>query len=136
MSMKEFFQRVGSVERCKAYLRSVMYLDRADVYRLRQIEASDGSDDYAEEETPVYEGIPCKLSQYGKSLTTDKTERAVSVFIDLRLCCDPAVDIRANDRVVVLREGRPMEFVAGVSFPYPTHQEIVLRRKGEVGNGR
>ena len=120
----------------KGVLRRMMYHDRADVYRLRQVEAADGSDDYAEEEMPVYEKLPCKLSQYGKSLTTDKTERATNVFIDLRLCCDPAVDIRANDRVVVLREGRPMEFVAGVSFPYPTHQEIVLRRKGEVGNGR
>ena len=120
----------------KGILRRMMYHDCADVYRLRQVQAADGSDDYAEEETPVYEKLPCKLSQYGKSLTTDKTERATNVFIDLRLCCDPAVDIRANDRVVVLREGRPMEFVAGVSFPYPTHQEIVLRRKGEVGNGR
>ena len=120
----------------KGILRRMMYHDCADVYRLRQIQSSDGSDDYAEEETPVYEKLPCKLSQYGKSLTTDKTERATNVFIDLRLCCDPAVDIRANDRVVVLREGKRMEFVAGVSFPYPTHQEIALRRRGEVGNGR
>ena len=120
----------------KGILRRMMYHDCADVYRLRQVQAADGSDDYAEEEMPVYEKLPCKLSQYGKSLTTDKTERATNVFIDLRLCCDPAVDIRANDRVVVLREGRPMEFVAGVSFPYPTHQEIGLKRKGEVGNGR
>ena len=120
----------------KGILRRMMYHDRADVYRLRQVQAADGSDDYAEEETPVYEGIPCKLSQYGKDLTTSKTERAVSVFADLRLCCDPAFDIRANDRVVVLRQGKRMEFVAGVSFPYPTHQEIVLRRRGEVGNGR
>lgn len=134
--MKEFFQRAGSVERCKAYLRRMMYHDRADVYRLRAVKAEDGSDDYAEEEIPVYEGIPCKLSQYGKELTTTKTERAASVFIDLRLCCDPVVDIRANDRIVVLREGRRMEFVAGISFPYPTHQEIALRRRGEVGNGR
>lgn len=120
----------------KGILRRMMYHDRVDVYRLRAVKAEDGSDDYAEEETPVYEGIPCKLSQYGKSLTTDKTERATNVFIDLRLCCDPAVDIHANDRVVVLRQGRRMEFVAGVSFPYPTHQEIALRRRGEVGNGR
>lgn len=120
----------------KGILRRMMYHDRADVYRLRQVQAADGSDDYTEEEAPVYEGIPCKLSQYGKELTTAKTERAVSVFIDLRLCCDPAFDIRANDRVVVLREGKRMEFVAGVSFPYPTHQEIALRRRGEVGNGR
>ena len=120
----------------KGILRRMMYHDCADVYRLRQVQAADGSDDYAEEETPVYEKLPCKLSQYGKSLTTDKTERATNVFIDLRLCCDPAVDIRANDRVVVLREGKRMEFVAGVSFPYPTHQEIGLKRKGEVGNGR
>ena len=120
----------------KGILRRMMYHDCADVYRLRQVQAADGSDDYAEEETPVYEKLPCKLSQYGKSLTTDKTERATNVFIDLRLCCDPAVDIRANDRVVVLREGKRMEFVAGVSFPYPTHQEISLKRKGEVGNGR
>ena len=120
----------------KGILRRMMYHDCADVYRLRQVQAADGSDDYAEEEAPVYEKLPCKLSQYGKILTTDKTERATNVFIDLRLCCDPAVDIRANDRVVVLREGKRMEFVAGVSFPYPTHQEIGLKRKGEVGNGR
>lgn len=120
----------------KGILRRMMYHDRADVYRLRQVQAADGSDDYAEEETPVYERLPCKLSQYGKTLTTDKTERATNVSMDLRLCCDPTLDIRANDRVVVLREGKRMEFVAGVSFPYPTHQEIVLRRKGEVGNGR
>ena len=120
----------------KGILRRMMYHDRADVYRLRQVRAADGSDDYAEEETPVYERLPCKLSQYGKAPTTDKTERAVSVFIDLRLCCDPAFDIRANDRVVVLRQGKRMEFVAGISFPYQTHQEIVLRRRGEVGNGR
>lgn len=120
----------------KGILRRMMYHDRADVYRLRQVRAPDGSDDYAEEETPIYEKIPCKLSQYGKELTTDKTERAVSVFIDLRLCCDPAFDIHANDRIVVLRQGWLMEFVAGISFPYPTHQEIALRRRGEVGNGR
>ena len=120
----------------KGILRRMMYHDRADVYRLRQVQAADGSDDYAEEETPVYEGVPCKLSQYGKELTTIKTERAVSVFVDLRLCCDLVVDIRANDRIVVLRQGKRMEFVAGVSFPYPTHQEIALRRRGEVGNGR
>jgi hypothetical protein len=120
----------------KGILRRMMYHDRADVYRLRQVQAPDGSDDYAEEETPVYERLPCKLSQYGKDPTTDKTERAVSVFIDLRLCCDPAFDIRANDRVVVLRQGKRMEFVAGISFPYQTHQEIALRRRGEVGNGR
>lgn len=120
----------------KGILRRMMYHDRADVYRLRQVQAADGSDDYAEEEMPVYERLACKLSQYGKDLTTSKTERAVSVLIDLRLCCDPALDIRANDRVVVFRHGKRMEFVAGISFPYPTHQEIALRRRGEVGNGR
>ena len=120
----------------KGILRRMMYHDRADVYRLRHVQAADGSDDYAEEETPVYERLPCKLSQYGKELTTSKTERAVGVSIDLRLCCDPAADIRANDRVVVLRQGKRMEFVAGISFPYQTHQEIALRRRGEVGNGR
>ena len=120
----------------KGILRRMMYRDCADVYRLQQVQAADGSDDYAEEEMPVYERLPCKMSQYGKDLTTNKTERAVSVFVDLRLCCDPAFDIRANDRIVVLRHGKRMEFVAGVSFPYPTHQEIALRRRGEVGNGR
>ena len=120
----------------KGILCRMMYHDCADVYRLQQVQAADGSDDYAEEEIPVYERLPCKLSQYGKDLTTNKSERAVSVFVDLRLCCDPAADIRANDRIVVLRAGRRMEFVAGISFPYPTHQEIALRRRGEVGNGR
>lgn len=117
-------------------LHRLMYHDRADVYRLKNVQAADGSDDYVEEEAPVYAALPCKLSQYGKELTTTKTERATSVSIDLRLCCDTVIDIRENDRVVVLRHGRRMEFFAGVSFLYPTHQEITLRRKGEVGNGR
>ena len=120
----------------KSVLHRLMYHDRADVYRLKKVQAEDGSDDYAEDETPVYAAVPCKLSQFGKQLTTAKTERAASVFIDLRLCCDTDVDIRENDRIVILRHGRRMEFFAGVSFPYPTHQEITLRCKGEVGNGR
>ena len=120
----------------KRILHRLMYHDRTDVYRLKKVQAADGSDDYAEEEMPIYAALPCKLSQFGKELTTSKTERATSVFVDLRLCCDPVIDIRANDRIVVLRHGRHMEFFVGVRFPYPTHQEITLRKRGEVGNGR
>lgn len=120
----------------RGLLRAIMYQDRADVYRLQKVTAEDGSDDYAEEMAPVYTALPCKLAQYGKDLMADKTARAVSVFTDLRMNCAPDAVILPNDRVVVTHMGRREEFFVTSAFLYPTHQEVGLRRRGEVGNGR
>ena len=119
-------------EYCQRLLSSIMYKDTVTVERYAAAEAEDGSDDY--EMTTVYEDIPCKLSQYGKELLASKTERALSVKIDLRLCCARDVDIRKGDRVVVSHQGQTFELFAGTRFVYPTHAEISVRRSGEAGN--
>ena len=118
----------------ESILQSVMYHDRADVYRLTPGKVADGSDDYEDEEALVAKDVPCKLSQYGKELLASKTERALSVKIDLRLCCARDVDIRAVDRVVVSHEGQTFELFAGTRFAYPTHAEISVRRSREAGS--
>lgn len=115
-------------------LQSVMYHDRVSIYRLVRGEAADGSDDYEDAEALVAKDVPCKLSQYGKELLASKTERALSVKIDLRLCCARDVDIREGDRVVVSHQGQVFELFAGTRFAYPTHAEVSVRRSGEVGN--
>lgn len=115
-------------------LQSVMYHDRASIYRLVPGEAADGSDDYVDEETLVAEDVSCKLSQYGKELLASKTERALSVKIDLRLCCARDVDIREGDRVIVSHQGQTFELFAGTRFVYPTHAEVSVRRSEEAGN--
>lgn len=118
----------------ESILQSVMYHDRASIYRLVSGKAADGSDDYEDAEALVAEDVPCKLSQYGKELLASKTERALSVKIDLRLCCARTVDIREGDRVIVSHQGQTFELFAGTRFAYPTHAEISVRRSGEAGN--
>lgn len=117
----------------KKLLDSLMYRDRATVYRY--CEASDGvTDDY--EEAAIYEDIPCKLSQYGKDSTLDKTNMAPIIHENLRMTCNPAYDIQPNDYIVIQHQGQEFRLSASRSFRYQTHQEISLLRiinKREVG---
>lgn len=119
----------------RGILHRLMYNDRATIYRAQKSMADDGSDDYAEEFLPVYEDLPCKLSQYSKELTAHQGERAMTASINLRLCCDPEIDIHKNDIVKVMHQGQLYTLYAGTRFPYPTHQEISVRRNKEAGNG-
>ena len=119
----------------RGILHRVMYKDKATVYRAQKVLADDGSDDYEEEFAVIYEDIPCKLSQYNKELPAHIEDRAMILSLNLRLCCDPEYDIRPNDRVKVLHRGMMFTLVAGQPFPYPTHQEISVRRGKEAGNG-
>lgn len=111
----------------QAILTALMYHDKAQVLRQEYVTDEDGADDYSTVE--VYEAIPCKLSQYGKELATDKTDRAMNVSYDFRLCCHPDYDIRPNDIVKVVHMGQEFTLNAGAAFKYPTHQEISLRRE-------
>ncbi len=116
-------------------LNRIMYLDTATVYRLNKCLDDDGSDDYSEEETEVYVDIPCKLSQYGKEFSQDKTDKAVNLIVDLRLCCDPSYTILENDIIKVTHNGQNFIMNAGKRFVYPTHQEIPVKQVKEAGNG-
>ena len=121
--------------RLQGILHNLMYKDTANIYRLTHVQADDGSDDYDEGETPVYEEIPCKLSQYNKDLTQDKTDRGVNLISDLRLCCSPEYQIRENDIVEITHNGQHFRMNAGKRFVYPTHQEIPVKQVKEAGNG-
>ena len=116
-------------EYCQSLLSRIMYHDTVTVQRYMSCEADDGSDDY--EVANVYEGVPCKLSQYGKDLLTDKTQSTVNVTTDLRICLNPVYHIEQNDVMQVSHQGQTFTLYAGQSFVYPTHQEISVRRQRE-----
>ena len=119
----------------KGILHSFMYKDRVTVYRHQKVISDDGTDDYEKTLAIVYEDISCKLSQYEKELPAHTSERAMEVSINLRLCCDPELDIRPNDILKVSHQGQLFTLHAGQKFAYPTHQEISVRRRKEAGNG-
>lgn len=121
----------------RGILHQVMYKDKATVYRAQKALADDGSDDYFEEFAPVLTDIPCKLSQYNQNgLPTHVEDRAITLSVDLRLCCDPEYEIRQNDIVKVQHRGQQFTLHAGQRFTYPTHQEISMRRSNkEAGHG-
>lgn len=114
-------------------LKKIMYKDRVTIYRLREMTADDGSDDYSTEEERIAENVPCKLSQ-SNALRADKTAQAVNVSIDLRLYCAPDIDIRETDRLVVTHQGQTFELYAATPFHYPTHTEYSVRRTREAKN--
>lgn len=111
-------------------LHKIMYNDVATVSRSVDVEEDTGASDY--EFQPVYENLPCKLSQYGKELSAHRDDRAQHITVDLRLTCDPDIEIQENDIVDVIHEGETFKLVAGTSFNYPTHKEISLRRRREA----
>lgn len=113
----------------RGILARAMYHDRVTVQRYTAAEADDGSDDY--EMATVYEDVPCKLSQYGKDLLTDKTQSTYNVTADLRICMSPVFVIQPNDVMQVTHQGQTFTLYAGKPFVYPTHQEISVRRQKE-----
>lgn len=113
----------------KGILDRLMYLDTVTVRRQERGTDAEGAAVYAL--ANVYEDIPCKLSQYGKALESHQEDRAFKLTDDLRLCCDPAYDIRPADVLLFKHQGQEWQLVAGQAFKYPTHQEIQARKAGE-----
>lgn len=113
----------------KGLLRSVMYQDRVTVRR--QTNTFDDEGAACSKLGDVYTDVPCKLSQYGKMLASHQEDRAFVLSNDLRLCCDPVIDIRPNDVLMVTHQGELWRLRAGKAFLYPTHQEIQAQKAGE-----
>ncbi len=109
-----------------------MYKDRAEVKRA--VLVTDGNtDDYTTEYKIVYSGLPCKLSQYGKTQSAARGDVATDLTTDLRLTYDPQVEILPNDYVQVQHCGQMFNLFAGEVFKYPTHCELSLRRHKQTG---
>ena len=75
--------------RCKALLAQYMYRDRVTVTRQEIALDEEGADIFTAKD--VYKDIPCKLSQYGKSLQSEQDARAFVMRNDLRVDMDPAI---------------------------------------------
>lgn len=114
----------------RGLLLAIMYKDVATIYRSVDVKEDTGASDY--EFQAVYENLPCKLSQYGKELSAHRDDRAQHITQNLRLTCDPEIEIQENDVVDVLHEGETFKLIAGTSFNYLTHKEISMRRRKEA----
>ena len=119
------------VNKLRGLLHKIMYKDVATIYRSVKVkDEKTGVSDFTFQ--LVYEELPCKLSQYGKELSAHRDDRAQHITEDLRLTCDPEIEILENDVADVIHEGETFKLVAGTSFNYPTHKEISMRRRKEA----
>ena len=116
---------------CKKLLNQFVYKDRANVYRAITNKTGWKSANDRAFET-IYQNIPCHLAQYSHELSAHRDDRAQNITEDLRLDCDPDIEILENDVVEVQRGRQIFKLVAGTAFNYPTHKEISLRRRKEA----
>lgn len=116
----------------KSLLHKYFYHDRFDVLRAKKIKIGH-TDDFDEIWETVYSNVEGHLAQYGKQLSAHRDDRAQHLTTDLRLTCDPEIEIRSNDYLRVNHQGQVWELVAGSPFCYQTHQEISCRRRKESG---
>ena len=79
-----------------------------------------------EEEIPVIEDQPCKLS-FEKLNAVVQTETAAAIAQGLKLFLAPEIHINGGSKIVVTQNGVTGEYSAsGEPAIYPTHQEIML----------
>ena len=116
--------------RYKQLLLTYMHADTLTVYRQMHAEDDEGADDYVIK--AVYQDVPCRLHQYHKDLQSGETPRESFIKTDLRVCLDPQYDILPNDILTIHHEGQTFQLNASISFKYPTHQEISVRREDDA----
>lgn len=116
----------------KGLLRQYMYHDRFDVLRAKKIKVGK-TDDFDLEWEIIYSGVEGHLAQYGKQISAHRDDRSQKLTTDLRITCDPEIEILPNDYLRVKHQGQVWELVAGEAFDYPTHKEISVRRRKEAG---
>ena len=121
-----------NVSYLKSLLHKYFYHDRFDVLRAKKIKVGN-TDDFDETWEIIYSNVEGHLAQYGKQLSAHRDDRAQHLTTDLRLTCDPEIEIKPNDYLRVNHQGQVWELVAGEEFNYPTHKEISVRRRKEAG---
>lgn len=121
-----------NVSYLKSLLNKYMYRDRFDVLRAKKIKVGN-TDDFALEWETIYSNVEGHLAQYGKTLFSSRDDRSQKLTTDLRLTCDPEIEIHSNDYLRVQHQGQVWKLVAGEEFNYPTHKEISVRRRKEAG---
>jgi hypothetical protein len=122
-------------------LYSALYRDRMDITSVQETEDEDGATVNGYPNEPQQKNIPCRISFPNKDTPKEKDELYNKVKINPIIFCDPEVDVKAGDKIVVRRldelgnvyatyEG--MLAISGKSNKYETHQEFQLNMDGDA----
>lgn len=105
------------------------YTDRATVSRMEDYKT--GSGETRQRLVEVYSDEPCRLSQ--KALASNNQREPFNqIDYETKLFISPDVKIKQGDTIIVTRRNVTKTFKAGEPFPYHSHQEISLERKGKA----
>jgi len=104
-----------------------MYTDRATISR--EIESESPSGETKLTQAAVFEDQPCRISQKALSQNT-QSEAQNDVRYETKLFIAPELDIRQGDSIDIVRGSVMLHYTAGEPFPYTTHQEISVQRRG------
>lgn len=109
-----------------------MYKDKLDVYRLELKRNDDYSSTNQEIATPIYMGIPCKLSNNFHDLPEEDSFLVNPTNAHISVFCDPMYNIKKGDKLVAHRlddNGNEVETIsqyAGKPSIEINHQEIMF----------
>ena len=114
-------------------LYTALYNDRMDIYRAASESNKDSTTDISYNPKPLYSDLKCRISFSSDDTGTDSEVDRNPVRFSPKLFCEPSVDLRAGDFVVVRRyadDGSVAKTYEGqVALPswYTTHQEAFMR---------
>lgn len=108
------------------------YFDTAKIIRYKEVETISGITRL--EEIEICD-IKCALSkgnsQIGYVIRQDQ-DINYHISYNLVMFCNPTINIKPGDKVIINQMGRDLEYIAGEPFKYPSHQEVPLTRKDET----
>lgn len=107
---------------------SRFYTDRAIVFRHESIKVKHET---VMQLQKLHDGLPCRISQTGLAKNNQTVSKNPIVY-SAKLFCDAEIDIRQGDEIEVTRNGQTRRYIAGEPFPYSSHLEIDLSRKGDA----
>lgn len=107
------------------------YTDRAEISRMENYETDKG--ETRQRHIIVYEDVPCRISQKALGVNSQR-DTFNEIYYETKLFMSPAIVVLQGDTIEVTRGGvgHLKSYAAGEPFPYVTHQEISLQRKGKA----
>lgn len=114
------------------FFKKLLYKDTMDVYRLQLRKNDDFSSTNEQIVTPVYMGIPCKISNNYHDLPEEDSFLVNPTNAHYSVFCEPTYKIRKGDKLIIHRfddnkkEVETINQYAGKPSIEINHQEITL----------
>ena len=115
------------------------YTDKLNIARFMEVTNTDGTTGSKLSEQPVYTDIPCKISFASSDRSDGATEEKNPENLQLKIFCNPDVDIRKGDTLTAIRlaedgvtELKQYTGVANLPAQYLTHKETLMVQVGEA----